>query len=240
LTAGPAGPTLKPGETQGFSPGTFSCRRASNPLQGDSLVARSAKGLLGETGATAGDEPTGDGELVVRAAAGDAEAFRGLLERHQTRIVSFLHRLCGCPEQALDLAQETFLAAWRHLDTFRQESRFSTWLHAIAVNQARAAGRRRRPVAVLDAVTAAGGRLVAEPVAAGPAVSAGLEQEDLARRLAAALDRLDDRYREVVVLADMQDCSYEEIAAALSIPVGTVRSRLHRGRMELRTLLAEP
>jgi len=101
-------------------------------------------------------------------------------------------------------------------------------------------GRRRRPVAVLDAVPADGGRLVAEPVAAEQAVSAGLEQEELARRLAAALDRLDDRYRAVVVLADIQDCSYEQIAAALSIPVGTVRSRLHRGRTELRTLLAEP
>jgi RNA polymerase sigma-70 factor (ECF subfamily) len=69
-------------------------------------------------------------------------------------------------------------------------------------------------------------------------VSAGLEQEDLARHVAAALDRLDARYREVVVLADMQEAGYEEIAEALDIPVGTVRSRLHRGRMELRRLLA--
>jgi len=215
--------------------GNLSVPPGIQPLQGDRLVAGSAEPVLGEH-----DDQAGDGGLVARAAAGDAEAFRGLVERHQARIVSLLHRLCGCSEQALDLAQETFLAAWRHLDSFRQESRFSTWLHAIAVNQARAAGRRRRPVAVLDAVTPAGGRLVAEPVAAGPAVSAGLEQEDLARRLAAALDRLDDRYREVVVLADMHDCCYEEIAATLAIPLGTVRSRLHRGRMELRTLLAEP
>lgn len=180
-----------------------------------------------------------DGTLVSRAAAGEAEAFRSLVERYQGRIVALLHRLCGCPEQALDLAQETFLAAHRHLGSFRRESRFSTWLHAIAVNQARSAARRRRPVALLDAVTADGRRVCPEPVAAAPAASSGLERAELATRIAAALDRLDGRYREVVVLADMQDASYEEIAATLDIPVGTVRSRLHRGRAELRTLLTD-
>jgi len=186
------------------------------------------------------DETTADGPLVVRAAGGDGSAFRTLVDRHHERIVSFLHRLCGCPEQALDLAQETFLSAYRHLASFRQDSRFSTWLHAIAVNHARAAARRRRPNVSLDAVDADGERRCAEPAAVMLAVSAGLEQEDLARRIAAALDRLDIRYREVVVLADMQDASYEEIAEALGVPVGTVRSRLHRGRSELRSLLASP
>ena len=180
-----------------------------------------------------------DGALVARAVAGDAEAFRGLVERHQHRIVALLRRLSGCPEQAIDLAQETFLAAHRHLASFRQESRFSTWLHAIAVNQARAAARRRRPVASLDAVGTDGRSRLAEPAAPEVSVSAGLEREELARRISRALDRLDDRFREVVVLADMQDASYEEIAATLEIPIGTVRSRLHRGRVELRMILAE-
>lgn len=184
------------------------------------------------------DETAVDGTLVVRAAGGDDGAFRMLVDRHRARIVSFLHRLCGCPEQALDLAQETFLAAYRHLGSFRQDSRFSTWLHAIAVNHVRAAARRRRPSVSLDAVDADGERRCPEPAATMPAVSAGLEREELARRIAAALERLDVRYREVVVLADMQDASYEEIAEALGIPVGTVRSRLHRGRSELRSLLA--
>lgn len=184
-------------------------------------------------------DPT-DRVLVARAAAGEADAFRALVERHQARIVSLLHRLCGCPEQALDLAQETFVAAYRHLGSFRQESRFSTWLHAIAVNQARSAARRRRPVASLDAVAADGRRSCPEPTADVPAASATLEREELAGRITAALARLDGRYREVVVLADMQDASYEEIAATLDIPVGTVRSRLHRGRTELRAILSGP
>ena len=194
--------------------------------------------MAGQPASAIAAETEADGVLVARAAAGDDAAFRSLVERHQSRIVSLLHRLCGCPEQAIDLAQETFLAAYRHLGSFRQESAFSTWLHAIAVNQARSAARRRRPAASLDAVSADGRRQCPEPVADLPAVSAGLEREELARRIAAALARLDPRYREVVVLADMHDASYEEIAAALAIPIGTVRSRLHRGRTELRGLLA--
>jgi RNA polymerase sigma-70 factor (ECF subfamily) len=185
-------------------------------------------------------EPGAEGVLVARAAVGDDDAFRSLVERYQGMIVALLHRLCGCPEQALDLAQETFLSAYRHLDSFRHDSKFSTWLHAIAVNQFRSAARCRRPTASLDAVASDGRPLCPEPAAVGPAVSAGLEREELARRIAAALARLDDRYREVVVLADMHDSSYEEIAAALDIPLGTVRSRLHRGRMELRAILAAP
>ena len=196
--------------------------------------------MIGQPYTSTTDATLADGPLVARAAAGDAGAFRTLVERHERRIVALLHRLCGCPELALDLAQETFLSAHRHLGSFRHESRFSTWLHTIAVNHARAAGRRRRPSGSLDAVGADGQRLIPEPAAELPAVSAGLEREELARRIAAALERLDDRYREVVVLADMHDASYEEIAATLDIPVGTVRSRLHRGRTELRSLLAAP
>jgi RNA polymerase sigma-70 factor (ECF subfamily) len=196
--------------------------------------------VTGQPKSSVADPTAADGPLVARAAAGDPDAFRALVERHEHRIVALLHRLCGCPEQALDLAQETFLSAHRHLGSFRQESRFSTWLHAIAVNHARAAGRRRRPGVSLQAVAADGRPLIAEPLADLPSVSAGLEHADLSRRIAAALELLDARYREVVVLADMQDASYEEIAATLDIPVGTVRSRLHRGRTELRALLATP
>jgi RNA polymerase sigma-70 factor (ECF subfamily) len=210
--------------------GTFPSRAASQSWCVVSVAVQPESVVAVETEA--------DLALVARAVAGDGGAFRSLVERHQGKIVALLHRLCGCPEQALDLAQETFLSAFRHLGSFRHDSRFSTWLHAIAVNQARSAARRRRPVASLGALAPDGRPQIPEPTAAGPAVSAGLEQEELACRIAAALARLDDRYREVVVLADMHESSYEEIAAALDIPLGTVRSRLHRGRTELRAILA--
>ena len=121
--------------------------------------------MAGQPDKSVTDPTAADGPLVARAAAGDAGAFRVLVERHERRIVALLHRLCGCPEQALDLAQETFLSAHRHLGSFRHESRFSTWLHAIAVNHARAAGRRRRPTASLQMAAADGRPLIAEPAA---------------------------------------------------------------------------
>ncbi len=181
------------------------------------------------------DGTTADQELVRRVVAGEGEAFATLVERHHARILALLERLCGCRELARDLAQETFLSAYRNLASFAHKSAFSTWLHSIACNHAAAVARRKKPSLVLDA-PAAGGPGV-EPVATTPPAWARLERQELAQRVAAALSRLDDRYRQVVVLSDMQGASYEEIAATLDIPLGTVRSRLHRGRLELRTLL---
>ncbi|MFM8733643.1 MAG: RNA polymerase sigma factor [Pirellulales bacterium] len=179
------------------------------------------------------DEIRLDRDLVVRATAGDHDAFAQLVDRHHPRILALLERLSGSAEQALDLAQETFVSAYRHLTAFRHDSRFSTWLHSIACNHAASAARRRRPAVSLDAAN--GSR---EPTAPTSDVGRRLELAELRVRIAAALDNLDDRYRQVVVLSDMQGASYEEIAAVLDIPIGTVRSRLHRGRMELRALLA--
>lgn len=184
------------------------------------------------------DDADADRELVARATAGDHEAFAGLVERHHPRILALLERLSGCAEQARDLAQETFVSAYRHLASFRHDSRFSTWLHSIACNHAAAAARRRRPVVPLDPPGRDGTTSWHEPEARVPPVETRLVQEELRGRVRAALDRLDDRYRQVVVLSDMQGATYEEIAETLDVPIGTVRSRLHRGRMHLRALLA--
>lgn len=185
---------------------------------------------------TASDDAAVDRDLAVRATAGDRDAFASLVERHHGRILAMLERLSGCAEQARDLAQETFVSAYRHLASFRHDSRFSTWLHTIACNHAASAGRRRRPVASLDAA-GRDGSSHREPEARLPDVGARLEQAELRTRVGAALAKLDERYRQVVVLSDMQGESYEQIAATLDIPIGTVRSRLHRGRTQLRSLL---
>ncbi len=170
-----------------------------------------------------------DNELIGRVLEGDQEAFAALVARHEARIRGLLGRMLGCEERARDLAQETFVAAYRGLASFRRESRFSTWLYRIACNRAASALRRSRPTASLAAV--------AEQADSGPSVSAGLEQADLQRVIREALGGLDERFRAVVILADMEDASYEQIAETLGIPVGTVRSRLHRGRLELRERL---
>lgn len=184
--------------------------------------------------------PATDRDLVAAAVGGDRAAFAVLVERHQGRIISLLERLTGCREQARDLAQETFVSAYRKLSSFAHRSEFSTWLYRIACNHAAAFLRKRRRPALVDAALPGGGlHGVLEPATTAAPVSAGLEHAELSARLAAALERLDDRYREVVVLADMHDATYEEVAEVLDIPLGTVRSRLHRGRLELRRLLAD-
>lgn len=200
------------------SSGTFDGLRASNVHM-----------LSDETTVVASSDGGSDRDLVAQAVAGSRAAFATLVKRHQQRVHSLLERLCGCPETARDLAQETFLSAFNHLHTFEQRSEFFTWLYRIACNHAASANRRRRPQALPVAV--------ASPIAAGTSVSARMEQAELKQRLGLALNQLDEGQRQAVVLCDMQGATYEEIAETLDIPVGTVRSRLHRGRMRLRQLV---
>ena len=180
-------------------------------------------------------------EAVAEAVAGSRTAFAWLVSRYQRPIHALLERLCGRPETARDLAQETFVSAFQHLATFEHRSEFFTWLYRIACNHAFAARRRRKPV-----VSFSGAQVgfnsnspasLPDPVATGTDVSARLQQQELQQQLSAALNQIDQRFREVVVLCDMQGLSYEEIAGILKIPLGTVRSRLHRGRSVLRQLV---
>ena len=181
-----------------------------------------------------------------RVLAGDRDAFAVLVERHGGRIHAAILRMVGDPEAANDLSQETFLKAFAALASFRKGAAFSTWLYAIALNQVRTEFRRRKSVKgqamlSLDAVAAGpgddtGGR-AAEPAGAGPGPADEAERREEAERLRKALLRVDEEYREAVVLRDLEGLTYEEIAEATGVPPGTVRSRIHRGRAALRDLL---
>jgi RNA polymerase sigma-70 factor (ECF subfamily) len=184
-----------------------------------------------------------DHDLVEACRAGRGDAFGSLVRRHEARVVRLAARLLGDADAALDAAQEAFVKAWRALPRFQGESRFSTWLVRIVINQCRNDLRRRRTVKhtrplSLDA-PAAGDGSVADGVAGRSpdpfAVARGREVE---RALGAALSRLDPEAREVVWLRDAEDLSYEDIAEVLGVPVGTVRSRLHRARADLRRLMS--
>lgn len=181
-----------------------------------------------------------------RVLAGDRDAFAVLVERHGSRIHAAILRMIGDPEAANDLSQETFLKAYAALASFRRGAAFSTWLYAIAINQVRTEFRRRKSVKgqamlSLDALSDAhgddpGGRS-AEPAGAGPSPGDEAERREDAERLRRALGRIDEEYREAVVLRDLEGLSYDEIAEAIGVPAGTVRSRIHRGRAALRDLL---
>jgi RNA polymerase sigma-70 factor, ECF subfamily len=172
--------------------------------------------------------PDPDDQLVRRAVDGDQSAFTELVRRHERRVFAVTMRMLGREEDALDATQDAFLTVFRKLDQFRGESAFTTWLHRIAVNACYDILRKkaRQPVLHLagedDRMPEAG-----PPVAdhAGD-VAGGI---DVAR----ALLEVPEDFRAVLVLADVHDLAYEEIAAILDIPTGTVKSRLHRGRVVL-------
>lgn len=175
-----------------------------------------------------------DDQLIEAALKGDSAAFGSLVQKYQDRLYNTVLHLVGSAEDARDVVQDAFVKAFLKLETFRRTSAFYTWLYRIAFNTAMSGGRRRRPVRSLDERRDCG----EEPVdTEGAAPGDRLEQEELAGQVRAALDTLSDEHRVVIVLRDLDGRGYDEIAAILELPVGTVRSRLHRARMQLREQL---
>jgi RNA polymerase sigma-70 factor (ECF subfamily) len=188
--------------------------------------------------------PSAELQFIERLRAGEAVAFDHLVNERSADIYALLYRLTEDPEEARDLTQETFLQAFRSIAHFRGEADLRTWLYRIAVNQARNRWRwwrrRRRNVTVsLDATDETHELSLATRLADEHADDP--EERTLAHErekiLLAAVRTLARPYREAVVLRDVEGLSYEEVAATLEISVGTVKSRLSRGRTELRRKL---
>ena len=171
-----------------------------------------------------------DAELVRRAQGGDRSAFGELMRRHERRVYNLAFRLLGGPDDAQDAAQDAFLSCYRNLGRFRGDSAFGTWMHRIAVNACYDLLRRRRPVQSLDAEGAP-----------EPAVADHAEAATAAADVHRALQQVPLEFRAVLVLHELQDVSVEDVAAMLEVPIGTVKSRLFRGRAALgRALAGEP
>lgn len=185
--------------------------------------------------APATDSRSADSQLIGRALAGEPAAFGELVLRYQDRLYNSLARVLGSAEDARDAAQEAFVQAFVKLETFRGSSAFYTWLYRIAHNTAMSHARRKRPTRSLDLDRDERG---SEPIDGGPAPEARLEMSERAVEVQRALAELSIEYREVIVLREIDGCRYDEIAEILAVPVGTVRSRLFRARLELRDRLA--
>jgi RNA polymerase sigma-70 factor, ECF subfamily len=185
-----------------------------------------------------------EGQFIERLKRGDAAAFETLVNERSGEIYGLLYRLTENNEEARDLTQETFLRAFQSIQHFRGESDLRTWIYRIAINQARNRWRwwrrRRRDSTVsLDSSAENGGPTLVATLRADGVPSP--EQDTLAherqKALHAALKSLRRVYRETVILRDIEGFAYEEIASTLEISVGTVKSRLARGRQELRRKL---
>jgi RNA polymerase sigma-70 factor, ECF subfamily len=195
--------------------------------------------------AVADVRPQAEAQFIERLKRGDAAAFETLVHERSGEIYGLLYRLTENAEEARDLTQETFLRAFQSIGHFRGESDLRTWIYRIAINQARNRWRwwrrRRRDATVsLDAPEFGGGRLGLIATLKSNTIR-DPEQDTLfnerERALKKALSSLKRVYREAVVLRDIEGFAYEEIATTLEISVGTVKSRLARGRQELRRKL---
>jgi RNA polymerase sigma-70 factor (ECF subfamily) len=180
-------------------------------------------------------------QFLEKLRRGDALAYERLVAEHSGDVYALLYRLTTDPEEARDLTQETFLRAFQSIDRFRGDSSLKTWIYRIAINQARNRWRwwrrRKRDVTVsLDATDEHRDKPLAATLPSDNSPSP--EQETLAHereaQLREALQGLRRSYREAVILRDVEGFSYEEIARTLQISIGTVKSRISRGRLELR------
>jgi RNA polymerase sigma-70 factor, ECF subfamily len=178
-----------------------------------------------------------DDRLIAECLKGDTAAFGVLVTRYQNRLYNTIFRLVDNSEDAQDVVQEAFLNAYQSLDSFKGDSLFFTWLYRIAVNTAISYKRKQRVMARIDA--GRNGEPGIEPLDPSELnrPGFGLEQEEQGHRVQRALARLSPEHRAVLVMKDMEGQKYETLAEVLQVPIGTVRSRLHRARLELRELL---
>ncbi len=197
---------------------------------------------MGDAVSSSGERGVPADPRISAVLAGDRAAFEEIVRSHQDRVYSFCARMLSDKDEALDAAQEVFLAAFRHIDGFRGDSTLSTWLLRIAANNCLNRIRRRG--------TRAGKELTAKNYDDGDEMALEIpggeehrpdriaETREIGRVLEAALARIEPGTRSLLLLLDVEGFTNEEVAEMARIPVGTVKSRVHRARMALRKMLA--
>lgn len=184
-----------------------------------------------------------DRELVRRSQSGDLRAFEGLVERHQKKMINLAYRMTGDYEEACDLAQEAFLSAFRAIKTFRGEARFATWIYGIVLNRTRtrlkqlSARRRLQPLSLDDPPNPGNPEEVIDPPSREASALERLEKKEIEEKVQECIGRLEQEFREPLILRDILGHSYEEVSALLRAPEGTIKSRLFRARAAMKKCL---
>jgi RNA polymerase sigma-70 factor (ECF subfamily) len=178
-----------------------------------------------------------DRRLIAESLNGRPAAFGDLVRRYQDRLFNSVVRVVDNPDDAQDVVQDAFINAYQSLASFKGDAEFFTWLYRIAFNTAVSLRRRRRATISLE--TGREGNSVIDPQ--DPSLEtrpgAALERSEDEATLQTALNRLSGEHRIVLVLKDIEGMKYEQIAEVIGVPIGTIRSRIHRARLELRELL---
>lgn len=179
-----------------------------------------------------------DHRLIADCLDGNPAAFGELVRRYQDRLYHTVVRLVENRDDAQDVVQDAFINAYQSLDSFKGDALFFTWLYRIAVNTAISFQRKKRAVVRIDT---SGSEQLIEPPDDSEMARPGhaLEQAEQEQKIHKALARISPEHRVVLVLKDMEGQKYEEMAEALGVPIGTIRSRLHRARLELREVLEQ-
>ena len=178
-----------------------------------------------------------DKHILARARRGELDAFEELVRQYEKRVYAVALRSSGSPEDAADITQEVFLRAWRSIESFRGDSGFSTWLFRITMNLCVDHARHKNAQPQTQPLVV-GEEDAERPIPdTAPTPEEHLDNSELGRELAAALDEVSEEHRRIVLLRDVSGLSYTEIAEVLEISEGTVKSRLSRARIALRTIL---
>jgi RNA polymerase sigma-70 factor (ECF subfamily) len=180
-----------------------------------------------------------DHQLIAECLRGNRAAFEVLVRRYEDRLFNTVFRLVGNTEDAQDVVQESFINAYQSLHTFRRDSQFFTWLYRIAYNTAVSHKRKQKGTVSIDASRNGDSGAGIDPLDSSEYTKPGnaLEKAEEESRIQKALNQLSPEHKVVLVYKEIDDMKYEEIAEILQVPVGTVRSRLHRARLELREIL---
>ena len=175
-----------------------------------------------------------DDQLITRTLEGDREAFGDLVRKYQDRLYNGMVQVLRNEAEAEDTVQEAFILALTKLDSFRGKSGFYTWLFRIAYNTAISRIRKRKPTTSLENQAT---QTELQLPSNQPGPDAGLVERERAEVLMQALEQVSDEHRQILILREMEEMDYSAISDVLELPVGTVRSRLHRARLQLKEIL---
>ena len=184
-----------------------------------------------------------DAEIVSFCKKGNVDAFEELVRKHQKKMLNIAFRMIGNYEDACEIVQDAFVSAYKAIRHFEEKARFSTWLYTIVVNLSRnrlnqlKIKNSREAFSMDDPVPTDSSEFAVELASSEPSVLEKLEKRDVQKKVQVCIDSLDNEFKEVIILRDMQGFSYDEISDMLKMPGGTVKSRLFRAREMLRDCL---